>query len=92
MSISTTGPGAFEIRIMPSVISLCESGRGWIVAQGRALDDNRLERHGARLFCEGSEPTSIRDLILVRDDETGVISFGATDDRRPLIYHRISTD
>ena len=92
MSISKSGPGAFEIRTMPSVISLCESGRGWVVAEGSLTDDNRLQRQNARVFCEDSEPFGIDDVMFVREDDTGIIRFEAADDRRNLIYHRISTD
>lgn len=92
MSISSSGPGVLEIRTMPSVISLCETGRGWIVAEGRVLEDKRLHRQNAQVFCEDSEPFDIDDVYFVRDDQTGVVRFEATDDRRPLIYHRISTN
>lgn len=91
LSIASTGPGTFDIRIMPSVISLCENGRGWIVAEGKLTEDSRLHRHDAQLVCDGAEPISLEDKMLEREAETGIIRFGATDDLRPMIYHRIST-
>lgn len=92
LSIAPTGPGTFDIRIVPSVISLCENGRGWIVADGTLTEDNTLRRHNSRVICEGREPVDIDDRIFTRDAQTGLIRFGATDDGRPLFYHRISTN
>ncbi|MCY6382565.1 hypothetical protein [Hoeflea prorocentri] len=92
LSISTTAPGEFEIRIVPSVISLCETGVGWIVATGRLVEEGTLLRENARVFCQGAEPVSLENRYFVRDDETGVIRYGASDDGRSLIYHRISDD
>lgn len=92
MSISPTGPDMFEIRIMPSVISLCDTGQGWILADGRLTEDGQLHRHNGQVICEGNDPVSVDDRYLDRDPQTGIISYGATDDRRPLIYHRISSN
>lgn len=92
MSISSTGPGTFEIRTVLTVISLCEGGSGWIVGQGRVSDDDTLMRHDARVFCRGEEPFSLKDMTFLRDDDTDVISIDAPDDGRALIYHRISDD
>lgn len=91
LSIAPSGPGEFELRTVPSIMSLCKNGRGWIVAEGRLTDDNRLHRFNARAFCEDKEPFDIEDRFFVRDAQTGIIRFDASDDRRPLIYHRIST-
>lgn len=91
LSIAPSGEDMFDIRIMPSVISLCENGRGWIVAEGKLTDGNKLHRFNAQVMCEGIEPLSLEDKMLVRDAQTGIIRFEATDDRRPMIYHRIST-
>lgn len=91
LSIAIKGPGEFDIRVVPSVFSLCENGKGWIVAEGRLTDEGKLHRFNSRAVCEGGEPFDIRDRFLVRDEQTGIVRFGATDDDRPLIYHRIST-
>lgn len=91
LSIAPSGPGEFEIRIMPSVISLCEGGSGWIVAEGRLTEDNKLYRQNARVICKDAEPFDLEDRILVRDAQTGIVRYEASDDRRALIYHRIST-
>ncbi|MCR9137626.1 MAG: hypothetical protein NXI27_16635 [Alphaproteobacteria bacterium] len=91
LSIAPSGQGTFDIRVMPSVISLCESGRGWIVAEGKLTDDGRLHRTNAQVICDGAEPVALEDRMLERDAQTGIVRYGASDDRRPLIFHRVST-
>lgn len=91
LSIAPSGEDRFDIRIVPSVISLCDNGRGWIVAEGKLTEDNRLHRFNAKVICDGAEPVALDDRFLVRDARSGIVRFEASDDRRPLIYHRIST-
>jgi hypothetical protein len=88
MSIMRTGDGEFHIRIVPSRISLCESGVGWIVGDGR-LADGVMVRHNSLLFCEGHEPEPLVDVEIVRDDLTGVLSNRTEDDQRILYYHPV---
>ena len=92
LSISRTGPDTYELRVIPSVISLCETGRGWIVADGILNNDGNMLRQNGRVFCEGEDPVAVSDRVLTREVDTGIIRYGATDDRRPLVYHKISTN
>lgn len=92
LSISRTDADTFELRVVPSVISLCASGRGWIVAEGVLKEDGRMLRQNGRVFCEGEEPVAVPDRVLTREEETGIIRYGATDNRRPLVYHKVSSN
>lgn len=92
LSISRTDAETFELRVIPSVISLCETGRGWIVADGVLNDEGEMLRQNGRVFCEGEDPVDVPDRVLTREKETGIIRYGATDDKRPLVYHKVSTD
>ncbi|WP_299890481.1 hypothetical protein [uncultured Ruegeria sp.] len=92
LSISLTSVETFELRIIPSVISLCETGRGWIVAEGKLNDEGKMLRQNSRVFCDGEEPADVADRVLTLDANTGIIRYEATDDRRPLVYHKVSSN
>lgn len=92
LSISAIDADTYELRIVPSVISLCDTGRGWIIAKGKLNGDNEMLRQNGQVFCEGEAPRDVPDRVLTRDPQTAIIRYGATDDRRPLVYHKISTD
>ncbi len=92
LSISRTDSETYELRIVPSVISLCTTGHGWIVAEGTLDGTDRMLRRNSRVYCEGEEPRDIDDRVLMLDRDAGIIRYGATDNRRPLIYHRVSTN
>ncbi|SLN64970.1 hypothetical protein [Ruegeria meonggei] len=92
LSISRTDAETYELRIIPSVISLCQTGRGWIVADGVLNDEGNMLRQNGRVFCEGEQPNDVPDRVLSREKETGIIRYGATDDKRPLVYHKVSSD
>lgn len=92
LSISRTDADTFELRVVPSVISLCESGRGWIVAEGVLKEDGSMLRRNGQVFCEGEKPVAVPDRVLTRENDTGIIRYGATDNRRPLVYHKVSSN
>ncbi len=91
LSISPIDTETYELRIVPSVISLCTSGRGWIVAEGKVTTAGTMQRQNSRVFCEGEDAKDIADRELTLDPDLGIIRYGATDDRRPLVYHKVST-
>lgn len=90
LSIVPTGPDTFDIRIMPSAISSCESGVGWVLAEGRLESDGTITRHNSIRVCDGVDRQDMADAVFQRDPETGVVSFGASDDGRALYFHPIS--
>jgi hypothetical protein len=92
MSIVPLGDGKFDIRVVPSVNSYCDSGVGWNVADGRLENDGTLVRENVTVYCDGDEPRSVSDGVYARDDDTGIVTLEHPDDGRKLYYHRISGD
>ncbi len=90
MSIVPLGNGMFDIRIVPSRISICdtETGAGVITALGR-LTDEGLVREKPLLKCFGLEPRIIKDSLYTRDDKTGILTPLASYDGRKHYFHRI---
>jgi hypothetical protein len=92
LSIVPSSNGKFDIRVVPSVISLCESKVGWILAEGRLVDDETLARENVKVHCSGAEPKSVPDGVYRRDDQTGILTIETPDDKRTNYYHKISND
>lgn len=89
LSIVPVGDGKFDIRIVPSTNSMCDDGRGWIVAEGR-LSDGALLRENVTVHCRGAEPKTVSDGVYYRDQETGMLTIESADDGRKLYYHLLS--
>jgi len=92
LSIVPSSDGKFDIRVVPSAISLCESKVGWIVAEGRLVDDETLARENVKVHCSDAEPKSVPDGVYSRDDQTGILTIETPDDKRTNYYHKISNE